>query len=172
MSKKRILILGVEGMLGNTLFLYLINSGKFIIKGTQRSKKNKIYNYKNLNKLLIKNLDVTNFDKIKKLIVKFKPNYIINCIGITNKQISKNSEINILKTNSLLPKFLSLLSKVYNFRFIHISTDCVFDGKKIIYNEESYKSARDFYGISKSLGEEIDDNKNCLVIRTSIIGHD
>ena len=31
---------------------------------------------------------------------------------------------------------------------------------------------RDFYGISKSLGEEIDNNKNCLVLRTSIIGHD
>ena len=172
MSKKRILILGVEGMMGNTLFLSLINSGNFIIKGTQRAKKIKNFNHKNYNKFLIKKLDLNNFDKIKKLIIKFKPNYIINCVGITNKQISKNSKNNVLKINSLLPKFLSLLSEVYHFKFIHISTDCVFNGKKKIYYEESFKSARDFYGISKSLGEEIYDNKNCLVLRTSIIGHD
>lgn len=172
MSKKRILILGVEGMLGNTLFLSLVNSGTFIIKGTQRTKKNKIFNNKNFNKLLIKNLDATNFDKIRKIILKFKPDYIINCIGITNKQILENSKHNVLIINSFMPKFLSLLSEVYNFKFIHISTDCVFNGKKKSYDEQSFKSARDFYGISKSLGEEIDDNKNCLVLRTSIIGHD
>ncbi len=53
---------------------------------------------------------------------------------------------------------------------INISTDCVFSGKKGNYNEEDIADAEDLYGKSKFLGEVY--GKNCLTLRTSIIGRE
>ena len=53
---------------------------------------------------------------------------------------------------------------------IHISTDCVFDGKKGDYSEKNSPNALDIYGISKKFGEVTMNNS--ITIRTSIIGHE
>ncbi len=171
MNKKKILVLGANGMLGNAIFLSLVNSKKFIVKATIRDFKNFTYREKKFNKKILHNFKISNFNNIEKLIDKFKPNYLINCIGITNKKISTNAKSEIFKINSILPKFLSNLSELKNFKFIHISTDCVFKGNESIYFENSFKSATDIYGLSKSLGEEIQSDSS-LIIRTSIIGHE
>ena len=172
MKKKKLLLLGASGMLGNALFLTIFNSNNFLIKGTIRNKNKKIFSddiYKNS---IIRDVDVTNFKKLEKIITKFKPDFIINCIGITNKQISRIPKSIVFKINSLLPFFLSQISEIKNNKFIHISTDCVFDGKDSEYYEDSYKTATDIYGVTKSIGEEINKSENSLVIRTSIIGHE
>lgn len=169
--KKKVIVLGANGMLGNALFISLINEKKFIVKGTIRDEKKSLF-AKKYKKNLINKFDITSFEKIKKLVEKFKPNYLINCVGITNKYTEKYPDHYIYKINSFLPIYLSELSKLENFRLIHISTDCVFNGKKKIYYDNDFKSATDTYGISKSLGEEINQDKNSLIIRTSIIGHE
>ncbi|MDA8707871.1 sugar nucleotide-binding protein, partial [Hellea sp.] len=56
-------------------------------------------------------------------------------------------------------------------RFIEVSTDCVFTGRKGNYSEDDIPDARDIYGVSKLLGE-VTDNPNAVTIRTSIIGHE
>ena len=53
-------------------------------------------------------------------------------------------------------------------RVIHISTDCVFSGKKGKYTETDVADAEDIYGRSKLLGEITNDN--ALTLRTSMIG--
>ena len=166
--KKKVLLLGVSGMLGNALFLNILNSKKFLVKGTTRYKGKKIfpeYIYKNS---IIRGIDVINFNKLEKLIKNFKPDFIINCVGITNKQISRLPKSRVFKINSFLPLFLSQLSEIYKCKFIHISTDCVFDGKDSIYYEDSFKTATDLYGVTKSIGEEINISENNLILRTSI----
>ena len=75
----------------------------------------------------------------------------------------------IFQVNSFFPRYLSYLSAKYNFRFIHISTDCVFSGKDRNYTEKHTPDADDYYGISKFLGENI--FRNNVIIRTSFIGH-
>jgi dTDP-4-dehydrorhamnose reductase len=93
---------------------------------------------------------------------------VFNCIGIVKKR--KNSKQLFLKINTELPKFLSSLTKSINFNLIHLSTDCVFSGKKGNYSEKDNPDPIDFYGKSKLLGEVV-SNKS-LTIRTSIIGHE
>ena len=51
---------------------------------------------------------------------------------------------------------------------IHITTDCVFSGKKGNYIETDEHDITDVYGRTKSLGEP----NNCTIIRTSIIGEE
>jgi dTDP-4-dehydrorhamnose reductase len=52
--------------------------------------------------------------------------------------------------------------------FIHISTDCVFDGKNGMYKETDIPNATDIYGRTKYMGEI----PECLTLRTSIIGRE
>lgn len=53
---------------------------------------------------------------------------------------------------------------------MHISTDCVFDGRRGGYLEEDVPNANDLYGRSKQLGEVI--GPGAVTLRTSIIGHE
>lgn len=53
-------------------------------------------------------------------------------------------------------------------QMIHITTDCVFLGKKGNYNEDDLHDETNDYGVSKSLGELCD----ATIIRTSIIGEE
>lgn len=87
--------------------------------------------------------------------------YVVNCCGLIKQR--NGSDRQFYSVNSDFPK---RLSKKYGTRLIHISTDCVFSGKKGNYIETDTKDCQDVYGLSKSEGEEIESR----VFRTSIIG--
>ena len=122
---------------------------------------------KELNAFLLSNIVKTTPSKS---IVEFNPDFIINCAGIIKQKTSKFNQENIFFINSSLPNFLSVLAKKKKFKFIHISTDCVFDGKKGNYKEKDAPNSIDDYGLSKLLGEV--SSENSLTLRTSIIGHE
>ena len=145
-------------MLGHVLLNKLNESKAFEVYDITRNKEERINNF---------DCDVTNFSSLFEIIKEIKPKYIINCIGVLIKG-SIQDPSNAILINALLPHKLVQFSNSINAKFIHISTDCVFDGSKGSYIETDSKTAQDTYGLSKSLGEIIDD-KN-LTLRTSIIG--
>jgi len=159
---EKVLVLGNQGMLGHVLFKLLSNNNKnsrFTTIGINRSKNNT-----NKNSYY---LDVLDFELLENFIDSHNPKYIVNCIGVLVEKSKKNPSLAI-KINSLLPHFLNDISLKYNFKLVHISTDCVFNGQKGKYIESDLKTENNYYGLTKNLGE-IDNNQN-LTIRTSIIG--
>lgn len=152
----KILVLGKNGMLGHVVYNYFKEQENEVY-GTVYNSDGLVYDAFN------------NQEKLEDIIKSIKPDVVINCIGILNKAAEDNKTLAV-KVNSLLPHYIDNLSSEYNFKFIHVSTDCVFDGKKGKYNEESYPDAISFYGRSKALGE-INNNRN-LTLRTSIVGPD
>ena len=166
----KILVLGCTGMLGNTMFRYLSKNRNFIVFGTIRDKKDKKYFQKSLHKFLLHDIDAENLNNIENAIISFKPNYIINCIGIV-KQLKISDDIKIsTKINILFPLYLQEFSLKYNFKLIHFSTDCVFKGTRGNYSEKDITDAIDIYGRTKFLGEV--NKKNSITLRVSIIGHE
>lgn len=153
----KILILGSNGMLGHMLYNYFKEKNYDVI-GTLKEENSELY-YDAF-------LDMENLENIVK---KVNPDVVINCIGILNKAAEDNHYL-ALKLNGLLPHYIDELSKKYNFKFIHVSTDCVFSGKRGKYSEEDLPDALSFYGRSKAIGE-INNDRN-LTIRTSIVGPD
>tara|TARA_B100001057_G_scaffold228076_1_gene228361 strand:- start:2309 stop:3157 length:849 start_codon:yes stop_codon:yes gene_type:complete len=154
----KILILGSTGILGNSLTKYL-KTKKVKLFFISRKKNFKKHFYLK---------DFSNYERLKELIFKIKPNYIINCLGVTKFHNSYKDKKETKKINIKLPIFLSnfcLEEKIY---FLHISTDCVFLGTKGNYKENAKKDAKDLYGLSKNLGEV--KNKFSTTIRTSFIG--
>jgi len=158
MNKKRLLILGATGMAGHVAHAYLEDLGKYeidnIVFRTPLNARSKI-------------VDVTNKQLLEDTIRDLKPDIILNCIGILIRG-SQDDPSNAIFINSYLPHFLSYLSSQIDAKLIHISTDCVFSGRKGYYKDTDYRDADDTYGRSKALGEIINDKD--LTIRTSIIG--
>lgn len=146
----KVLVLGKNGMLGHIVYQYLNEQGYEVI-GTTRNE-----------------FDADK-DDARNIIEQIRPNIVINCIGILNKKCDENKALAI-KVNSYLPHYLDYLSQEYNFYFIHISTDCVFEGTIGKYNEKSIPDATSFYGRTKALGE-INNDRN-TTLRTSIVGLD
>jgi len=93
--------------------------------------------------------------------------YIINCAGILINHANAHPDKAIL-VNSWFPKFLEKYTEDKPTKVIHLSTDCVFDGLEGPYTELDLHTERNYYGITKSLGEL--NNCKDLTIRTSIIG--
>ena len=155
---KKVLVIGSTGMLGHVVKKYLIDK-KYDVYETTRHKDNKYY------------FDaLEDVKKIEEIIASIKPDFIVNCIGILNKKAEDYPSQAIL-VNSYFPHYLDEMSEKYNYKLIHISTDCVFSGHDGgSYKEDSPKTATTVYGTSKALGE-INNNRS-LTLRTSIIGPD
>lgn len=155
---KRILILGSSGMAGHVVKKRLNDSGKYIIGELARTGSPGAFIY---------HVDVTDLKALDQVITEFKPDVIINCIGILNRYAEENPDKAVL-LNSFLPHHLARKATTAGGRLIHISTDCVFSGSKGNYNDTDTKDGVGFYAQSKALGEVVYDAH--LTIRTSIVG--
>ena len=171
MEKERILILGVTGMLGHTLFKEMNKNESFEVFGTTRSKSglNGYFTQDELLKIR-DNVDADNFETVIRAIASVQPTIIINCIGIIKQLPISRDPLTAITVNAQLPHRLSLVTRTAKARLIHISTDCVFDGKKGNYTEKDFSNAEDLYGKTKYLGEV--HYPHCITLRTSIIGHE
>lgn len=118
----------------------------------------------------IERIDAENIKTVETAIEKVRPQVIFNAVGIIKQLPSSKNVIKTLTINSIFPHRLAEIAEKFNARLLSISTDCVFDGKKGNYNEEDVSDAADVYGKSKNLGEVT--GKNCLTLRTSIIGRE
>jgi dTDP-4-dehydrorhamnose reductase len=153
----RLLVLGEQGMLGHVVKLYFQKLGHDV-RGTSRSSEaDYVFDAEK------------SHSEVDKIIDDFQPDCVVNCIGILNQVAEENHPLAVA-VNSYLPQYLDELCQRKGAKFIHISTDCVFDGKKGEYTESSFRDATSFYGRSKALGEI--DNEASLTLRTSIVGPD
>ena len=155
---KKVLLFGATGMAGHVTYYYLRSMGKYDIS-------NVVYRTPLTEDSIV--VDVTNRDAVADVVHRVHPEIIINCIGILIK-CSKEHPDNAILINAYFPHLLKRLSDEVGAKLIHISTDCVFSGKKGNYTEDDFRDADDVYGRSKALGEIINDKD--LTIRTSIIG--
>lgn len=165
----RVLILGGTGKLGHVSWKALKNDLDVYV--TVRSGFAEVENLGIFDKnKTICGFNAENFLLLEEIIRKVSPDVILNCIGII-KQIKESCDpIKSIMINSLFPHKIAALSQKNNFRLIHISTDCVFSGKKGNYSEADDSDPSDLYGRTKLLGEVSEGN--VLTLRTSLIGRE
>ena len=112
-------------------------------------------------------VDLENPARLEELLDATAPSVLVNCTGVL-VQASEKRKKEAVWINSYLPHLLLGLCQARDIRLIHLSTDCVFNGKAGPYREDSPKDGQLFYDRSKALGEI--EARNALTIRTSIIG--
>lgn len=91
---------------------------------------------------------------------------LINAAGVIKQR--DHNILDMIKVNSIFPNILADIKTKVGCNIIHITTDCVFNGRDGNYTESNLHDCTDDYGKSKSLGENV-INSN---IRTSIIGRE
>lgn len=165
----RILILGGDGMLGHQLLKSL--APRHEVKVTLRQDLGVYAPYSLFdNENAYTGIDVRSLARLTEVLADFKPDAVVNAVGIVKQRPTAKESIPSLEINSLLPHRLSILCKAVGARLIHLSTDCIFSGRRGSYQEADPSDAEDLYGKTKYLGEVHDDH--CLTLRTSIIGRE
>ena len=148
-----IILFGSNGMIGSYVLNILSKTKK--IKAITRSEFDIEKDlWSKLNDILYK-------EKNKNII-------IVNCAGIIPQKNDFNSYKKFIRVNSLFPHKLQEISNKYNYKLIHITTDCVFNGLKGNYLETDIHTEENIYGVTKSLGEP----ENACIIRTSVVGEE
>lgn len=165
----KILILGGDGMLGHQLFSHL--QPRHEVRCTLRQD---LSAYEEFGLFSSDNvytgIDVRSLDRLVDVLADFRPEAVVNCVGIVKQRPTAKESIPSLEINALLPHKLTVLCQGIGARLVHLSTDCVFSGKKGNYQESDSSDAEDIYGKTKFLGEVHDEH--CLTLRTSIIGRE
>jgi dTDP-4-dehydrorhamnose reductase len=166
---KKILVLGGEGMLGHKI--YKIFSKEYDTYATFLDFSEILKQTGIFNELKVfSKINVFQFGTLKKTMDEVQPDFIINCIGmIKQREGAKIPKISIY-LNSFFPHLLAEYCKKTGSKLIHVSTDCVFSGKKGGYREDDFSDAEDLYGRTKYLGEV--NYGNALTYRTSLIGQE
>ena len=167
----KILILGGSGMLGHRLWMNLQKEHEVWVTVRQTASPFTARPEFPL-KYVRTDVDASNFDQVTRALASIQPDLVINCIGLI-KQMGHlaRDPIMSISLNALLPHRISLICRAAKIRMIHISTDCVFSGKKGNYLESDESDAQDLYGRSKFLGE-VAYPPHSLTLRTSIIGRE
>ena len=156
-------------MLGHTLFMQLSLKADLDVYATARSSSGLTrWLPPDLVKKIQLGVDANNFDTIIRAFASVKPDIVINCIGLIKQLPLASDPLSAITINSLLPHRISLICQSAGTKMIHISTDCVFDGKAGGYKETDIPNATDIYGRTKFAGEVPD----ALTLRTSIIGRE
>jgi len=165
-----ILVLGVSGMLGNAMFRFLSEQQVLNVFGTARSSSTLKHFPAKLAKRIMAGIDVENQDILMQVFVEVRPAVVVNCVGLIKQLADSDNPLMALPINAVLPHRLARLCELVGARLVHISTDCVYSGKKGNYLESDISDAEDLYGRSKFLGEV--NYKHAITLRTSIIGHE
>jgi len=166
----KILVLGASGMIGNTMLRVLSGNGDWRVHGTVRSKDDLSYFPALIAAKMLEGVDLLERDTGLQILGQLRPEIVINCAGLTKHLPAGNNPASAIAMNALLPHVLAETCDRVGSRLIHISTDCVFSGRRGNYSETDLADADDVYGRSKRLGEV--ELAGHLTLRTSTIGHE
>jgi dTDP-4-dehydrorhamnose reductase len=117
----------------------------------------------------IDTVDITSADKIAAFIKKSEPDWLINCAAYNFVDKAESEPEKALMVNSTAVKNIAEAIKGSECRFIHVSSDYVFDGgSNMPYNESSVANPLSVYGRSKLEGEKnaLQHNRS-MIIRTA-----
>ena len=169
-GRQKVLVLGATGMLGNAVLRSFADSDHFDVAGTARSWSTARLLPPQVQDRVLVGVDVENPDSLMRAFNHARPDVVVNCIGVVKQLADANDPLVALPLNAILPHRIARLCALVSARFVHISTDCVFSGRRGLYVEGDQPDATDLYGRSKLLGEV--DAPHAITLRTSIIGHE
>lgn len=115
-------------------------------------------------------LPIHHFEMVRHYFNTHHPQYCINCAAYTAVDRAELEKDRAFQINGEAVGVLAAICKEHQCKFIHISTDYVFDGTATVpYTEDSPTNPKCVYGASKLEGEKqaLQFNPGSIIIRTS-----
>jgi len=123
----------------------------------------------------IEEMDITDSKSVSDFVLKNKPDLTIHLAAMTNVRKCEEDKEMAFKTNAFGTKNLlkACLSSNIACRFVYISTACVFQGDRGNYSEEDMPQPKNYYSLTKYLGEIMvqcyGEGADWLIIRTNFV---
>jgi dTDP-4-dehydrorhamnose reductase len=152
MKKKKILVTGSNGLLGQKLVQLLMEDPQYSLVATARGK-NRLpfpegpYTYLPM--------DITNQNQVQEIINEVKPDFIIHTAAMTNVDQCESEKEACWQQNVDAVKYITEAAEKSKSFLIHLSTDFIFDGKNGPYDENAKAAPLSYYGESKLAAEKI-----------------
>jgi dTDP-4-dehydrorhamnose reductase len=160
-----LVVTGASGLLGASVLLTARSFGREAVGITNR------------HLLLIPgtrvlSVDLTDASKTRDVISSLKPSSIIHCAALTDVDWCEDHQSEAEQVNSRASGVLAEIACRLSARFLYISTDSVFDGKRGSYSETDEPAPLNFYARSKLMGEQevCRLNSSALIARVNIYG--
>jgi dTDP-4-dehydrorhamnose reductase len=153
MPKTTILITGANGQLGSEL--------------RELESKYSQYRFVFLSR---QELSIADVESVNRAFSLHNPQWCINCAAYTAVDKAETEHEQAMSINGIAPGVLAAACKNFNTRFIHISTDYVFDGTSAEpYKEDASTAPINAYGHTKLRGEQLalNTNPDSIILRTS-----
>lgn len=115
-------------------------------------------------------LDLARPNELRRTLAALDLDALVNAAALTNVDYCEDHREEAMQLNAEAPRILAKLCRERSARFIHISTDYVFDGeKREPYTEEDAARPLSVYGESKREGERrvLKENPDSSVVRVS-----
>jgi len=160
MAKKRLLITGANGLLGN----------KAVVLASRNYEVTPLHHAKPLHNNSLE-VDIANKEQVFGIFRKLQPNAVIHAAAETDVDKCETQKEHAWNVNVEGTRNVAEACAEVNTKLIHISTDYVFDGEKGYYKEEDKPNPISYYGLTKLEGERrvIALCKNYAILRTSVI---
>lgn len=111
--------------------------------------------------------DITEYKLLSRIISKIKPDVIVHAASNANVDWVEKNKDAAYKNNFEGLKNIFNISATEGIRFIHISSNAIYDGNNPLYSEDSERKPLNYYGKLKVLEEDyvISNSKNHTIIR-------
>ena len=166
----RLLVLGAGGMLGHIAFRWFAGLRGYHTLGTVRRQAipAPIQRLQTATARLQPGFDALEATQLEQLVQDFRPDAVINCVGLVKQLEASRDPLQAIPVNALLPHRLAELCGRTGSRLVHLSTDCVFSGRRGLYREDDPPDPIDLYDCTKLIGEPV--GPHVVTLRTSMIG--
>mgnify|MGYP001167677014 FL=1 len=158
----KILITGVNGLVGNSLYKLLEESDHIVYSSSR-----------NIEGLAKYKVDITDKNEVDSFFESEKPDVVINSAAMADVDLCEEERELCWKINVEGVQNLVDMCNRYGSHLTHISTDYIFDGKKEsgIYLENDKPNPQGYYAESKLEGERIilDSNISHSIMRTILV---
>ncbi len=149
----KILITGGQGQLGREMSLFLQEKREYAVNAPGHAE-----------------LDILNADEVTTQLKAWHPDVIIHTAAYTKVDQAEAEPDEAWRVNALGSRNIAVAAEEVGARFVFLSTDYVFDGKKgTSYDEWDGPNPESVYGRSKLAGEELVRmvSRRFFIVRTS-----
>lgn len=166
--KKKVLITGSNGLLGQKLAHLLVHQTEVDVVATSRGE-NKLAQI--LPTLRFVPLDVTDDRQVEQVIARERPTHLIHTAAMTQVDDCEQDRAGCWRLNVEAVRYLVQACEQYQVHLIHLSTDFIFDGQEGPYDEEAEPNPISYYGESKLAAEVLVRQSTCkwAILRTVLV---
>lgn len=144
----KILLTGASGLLGNAYALAALRRGHEVV-GLYNTRAPQVEGLSHL-----REMELCETEELSRMALDLWPDAIINCAALSNPAAVEAEPGRAEKVNVALPRTLAQLATHLGARFIHISTDMVFDGQSnSAYRSTDMPAPTGLYGQTKLMAE-------------------